>query len=98
MNVAIRWAYRFYPDSTYLHQTSGHFGFTETTGSYRIAADSIYLTALPAEKQKNSNHYFVADTLLIISRDTLTELSTGYGHLWQKNLGGAIYAGKKRLP
>lgn len=90
------WAYQLYPDNTYLYQTSGHFGFTETIGSYRIVADSIYLTAFPAEKQKDRKSHFIADTLLIISKDTLVDRSTRYEHLWRKDLGGSIYAGKKR--
>ncbi|MFT3750457.1 MAG: hypothetical protein QM768_19240 [Agriterribacter sp.] len=67
-----------------------------TIGSYRIVADSIYLTAFPAEKQKDRKIHFIADTLLIIGKDPLGDLSTRHEHLWRKNLGGSIYAGKKR--
>lgn len=90
-----RWMYDFLSDSTYVYQTSGHFGNVNSKGKYCIVGDTVKLTAYPKELQEDPKFYFKDGFLLIENDSCLINLETGYEHLLRKD-GNVIYASKKR--
>ena len=90
------WSYKFNRDSSYINQTSGHFGDINTKGRYKISNDTVTLTAFPINLQENPNSYFKTDTLIIDSDSCLIDLTTRHEHILRKNDSGVIFESKKR--
>lgn len=88
------WTYKFRLNGSYAYSTAGHFGYSKTVGTYRVNNDTLFLTALPSNKQSDPKFYFKADTLFKLSDTCFVDLSLGYEYCKAK--GRTIRASRKR--
>jgi hypothetical protein len=95
--ASTEWIYVFDKDNTFTFNTSGHFGFTNTAGQYRLSGDTIFLKSFPKEQQKDSNFLQINETLIIDGDSCIIDLSLGYGYCKRKNNGFIIYQSRQRI-
>lgn len=91
-----QWHFTFKNDNTYLFETIGHFGNTNTVGQYNISSDTVFLKPYPIEQQKSKFYYHYIDTLLIDGDSCLIHASLRYDYCKRKNGDRFFHSSRKR--
>ncbi|MCB0402630.1 MAG: hypothetical protein KDD41_11140 [Flavobacteriales bacterium] len=73
------WYYNFYENNTYSFKSEGHFGFTQSSGNYKISKDTLILNSVKSDTIPEDSYLEIKDMRFIILSDTcLIALGTGY--------------------
>jgi len=90
------WNFIFRSDNSYLFETRGHFGNTNTIGQFTISSDTVFLKPLPYELQKSEIYYNHIDTLLIDGDSCLINASLRYDYCKRKKGDIFFHYSRKR--
>ncbi len=90
------WEWSFWDNNKFHFSTRGHFGFTDTDGSYFIKNDTIYVTSYPKSKQYTNESMPINETLLIDGDSCIIDPSVKYDYCKQKQGSQSFYMSRER--
>jgi hypothetical protein len=85
------WTFDFYKDTTYIRVSSGHYGFTEVKGNYKISKDTLQLISGFKNTHGTVNEFYLLD------KDSfLIDLTLLYDYRLTNDKNTLTYTSRKR--
>lgn len=92
-----QWTYIFDKENTFIFNTAGHFGFTNTKGNYHLSGDTIFIKSFPKEQQKGKNFLSLNDTLISDGDSCIIDLAVGYDYCKGTDNKSTIHPSRQRI-